>query len=205
MYDPKYPFGIVSSIYFDTPSKAAFAEKENGDLLKTKIRLRWYKETITDETAETLCFLEVKNRIGSGRTKERGKLYAPAKWINEVPLESHEIAEFMIEKAPDFEPLFRRNVLPMMTVVYKRHRFICPVTGARVCLDTHIHSDRVNSHYMPSAWPQEVDTIVFEIKDVPPQDVPWVEEMYLHGFRETSFSKYYECMVKSLNEGVNCE
>ncbi len=203
--DPEYPFGIVSSIYFDTPSRKMFFEKENGDLLKIKVRLRWYKETIRSESDTIKCFLEIKERIGSGRQKARAKMDVNARWINTVGLSSPEVAQLVMKGAPDYEYLFRRNLFPMMTVVYKRHRFICPCTGARVCLDTSIHSDRVNVHHLAGAVPEAIDTIVLEVKDAGFAELPWMDELYSRGFREGSFSKYYECMIKSQNGGVDCE
>jgi hypothetical protein len=204
-WDPEYPFGIVSSIYFDTGSKRIFSEKENGDLLKTKVRLRWYKDMVRDEDTEIPCFLEIKERIGGGRVKDRVQMKVRGGWIDSVPLESPELPRFIMEQAPRYSYLFYRELFPLMTVVYKRHRFVCPVTGARVCLDTHLHSDRVNSHHLPSALPEEVGTIVLEIKDAETVDIAWMEELYLHGFRERSFSKYYECVLQSMNGGISCE
>ena len=38
--DPKFAFGIVSSIYFDSPNWDYLREKRDSDYLKTKVRLR---------------------------------------------------------------------------------------------------------------------------------------------------------------------
>lgn len=69
--DPKFPFGIVSSIYYDTQNWDFLREKRNSDYLKTKIRLRWYDQTPASNDADGRSYAEIKYRIGSKRMKIR--------------------------------------------------------------------------------------------------------------------------------------
>ncbi|WP_248723442.1 polyphosphate polymerase domain-containing protein [Seonamhaeicola sp. ML3] len=50
-----------SSLYFDTPSKKFYNDHHNQKVNRTKIRMRKYVET-------DLCFLEVKQKDGRGKT-----------------------------------------------------------------------------------------------------------------------------------------
>ncbi|MBR1609174.1 MAG: VTC domain-containing protein, partial [Kiritimatiellae bacterium] len=66
--DGLHPADRVNSVYFDTHDLRGLAEKENGDNLKTKIRLRWYGRP--GETAgDVPAFLEAKHRVGAARRK----------------------------------------------------------------------------------------------------------------------------------------
>ena len=38
--DPEFDAGLVSTIYYDTPSLSLYESKRNGDFLKCKVRLR---------------------------------------------------------------------------------------------------------------------------------------------------------------------
>lgn len=66
--DPAFPHGIISSIYYDTRDGRYLAEKVNSDYLKTKIRLRWYRDP-DDASVDGPAFLEAKYRIGARREK----------------------------------------------------------------------------------------------------------------------------------------
>ena len=50
--DDEFPGNIVHSVYFDTPDLASYAEKANGDYLKTKLRLRWYARSAARRHAD---------------------------------------------------------------------------------------------------------------------------------------------------------
>jgi len=202
MQDAEHPVGCVNNVYFDTRSLTAFREKDHGDFLKTKVRLRWYRESYR---VTGTAFLEMKKRIGLGRSKIRKTLKINPNWIDNVALESGELEGWLEQVGDELGYLFTRQLVPVTTTVYDRHRFRCPATGARVCLDTNIHSDRVNSRHLSWAKPVRIRTVVVEIKGSSAVDIPWLTELYRHGFRVASFSKYYECVAKSINVGDICE
>ena len=62
--DPRYPAGIVTSIYYDTPRFHLLREKANSDYLKTKIRMRWYSDGGAPSD-DGVAFAEAKFRIGT--------------------------------------------------------------------------------------------------------------------------------------------
>jgi len=52
-----------SSLYFDTPCKKFYLDHHNGKVNRTKIRMRKYIES-------DLCFLEIKQKDGKGKTNK---------------------------------------------------------------------------------------------------------------------------------------
>jgi hypothetical protein len=52
-----------SSLYFDTPNKKFYLDHHNGKVNRTKIRMRKYIES-------DLCFLEIKQKDGKGKTNK---------------------------------------------------------------------------------------------------------------------------------------
>jgi hypothetical protein len=78
--DDAFPGNTVHSVYFDTPDLASYAEKANGDYLKTKLRLRWYARSAARPPADGgawTAWLEVKQRQGSRGLKRRRMLHLP--------------------------------------------------------------------------------------------------------------------------------
>ena len=53
-----YPRRRVNNVYFDTPDLFTFAENLSGSSARSKVRLRWYGETLRPEASQ----LEVKRR-----------------------------------------------------------------------------------------------------------------------------------------------
>lgn len=59
MPDGEFPENTINSIYYETRNFDAYSEKANGDLLKHKVRLRWYGSAKTDSgSACAPAFLE---------------------------------------------------------------------------------------------------------------------------------------------------
>ncbi|MDE3742018.1 polyphosphate polymerase domain-containing protein [Maribacter polysaccharolyticus] len=52
-----------ASLYFDTPAKKFYYDHHNGKVNRTKVRMRKYVES-------DICFLEVKQKDGRGKTKK---------------------------------------------------------------------------------------------------------------------------------------
>src|SRR5215470_13619678 len=78
--DDQFPENVVHSIYFDSPDLASYAEKANGDYLKTKLRLRWYaerRERASEAGGPWTAWLELKMRTGSRGAKRRRLLRLP--------------------------------------------------------------------------------------------------------------------------------
>lgn len=194
--DPEYPSGIISSIYYDTPRLASYNEKLNGELFKTKVRLRWYDEAEQAGKDQINVFLELKLKEGSGRRKIRQRLILDREWFNHVSLENDALRELVYRHGADFLEMLPADLFPVITVTFDRLRFVCPFSGCRVCLDTSIRTGRVNSALIPSVGTLPFDAVVVEIKGAQTAEVPWLGDLYRVGFRQRSFSKYGICMSK---------
>ncbi len=193
--DPEFPFGRISSIYYDTPKLDSYFEKSNGDFLKTKVRLRWYDNAPPQDGKQT-AFLELKFKIGGGRQKARRSLTVDASWLRSADLQDEKFRVLLYEQLTNLEEPLSSNLFPTFRLYYERRRFICPVSLARVCLDTAIGYDRVNTDLFASVAPGHLDYAILEIKDVGAgAETPWLEEIHRAGFYNQNFSKYAQCIA----------
>src|SRR5918996_741170 len=167
--DSSFYFGPIVTLYYDTPSLSLYGQVRNGDYLKTKVRLRWYQKHFPPEQRSVSCYMEIKQKCGTRRYKQRqpqtlepgcltGDIFSqPA--ILEAP---YELAELHV---------FARNVLvPILLVEYERFRFIDPVSGSRISLDSRITCSRANSAYLadaPLAWATDVLEIKGDLDELP--------------------------------------
>ncbi|MGB4046648.1 MAG: VTC domain-containing protein [Kiritimatiellia bacterium] len=200
--DPLYPVGYIHSIYFDTLLRDFWAAKKEGDHLKQKVRIRWYGTDGPPQNAEIPAFIEVKNRIGSARDKSRIKISAPAPWIQDVPLEDPSVTAFLYQHAPKLMEPIPMSLVPVICISYARRRYVCPLTGSRIALDTQIRAERLNATQFPAIHHVQVEQIVCEFKNQGKTLPDWVEQLYSLGLRLRSFSKFGECMNQILHGGI---
>ena len=198
--DSEYPKAQISSLYFDTPNLDLLKEKINSDFIKTKYRVRWYKD-FHQGTAKGQCFLEVKSKWGEIRNKKRKLLEIPSTRMESISFNSDSFNdinnEFQLLK-PSFSPL-----IPQYVVSYKRVRFKYPGTEIRFCLDFDINVPRMNNHLGALVnTNSKLANAVFEIKG-PEEDLPEMMKIIeTWGGQKNSFSKYLECyqMIKNIKE-----
>lgn len=189
--DPLFPVGIVSSIYFDTKDWRLLEEKLNSDHLKTKVRLRWYSDVQTGKNLPT-TFLEIKYKIGSARKKLRINTT-----INSSEMLATRLEEPSLLQIPRLT-LEHGVVLPMtlhpaFQLNYIRHRFVDPLTGARLAVDSNIHISRVNNRMIQTCNPTCLQEAVFELKYKNSTLPDWLHQLTALGCRKSSFSKYSNC------------
>jgi len=194
--DPDFAQGRVRSIYYDDMAMSAYYEKVNGDFLKQKVRLRWYDPDQCVAEGKRTAFLEVKRKAGSGRSKKREQLDLDSEWLEEGDLTDERFIGLIRGEERPHGGEVPYNLFPVAEIQYKRWRFMCPTSGARVCLDAEIAVERVNSMLIANAIEFRLNDIVVEIKDVVPEEVPWVNSLCQMGFRKDSFSKYGRCMSR---------
>ncbi|MGI6496515.1 MAG: VTC domain-containing protein [Kiritimatiellia bacterium] len=199
--DPKYPEGWIESIYFDTPQLTAYWEKANGDNLKRKIRVRWYPPT--DPAAAPrpqpgapgvpiLAFFEVKDRLGAAREKLHAGFRMDGALLQYAPLTDTALLRVIRRQARAMDVAMAEMIVPTISIRYYRYRFVCPVTGTRISLDTRLVSDRCNPDLMPETEPRYCMQIVCEAKSPVYRNWSWSETLFRLGFRSHSFSKYGE-------------
>ena len=198
--DAEHPEGELESVYFDTPDLLAWREKANGDSLKRKIRIRWYREGGLPSRCR--AWLEVKDRIGSARKKMRHAFTADGTFLDTAPLESAGW-KALLEKTMaetgwgmDVTPL-----LPAVSIRYRRRRYRCPATGSRLSVDHAIECPRANAGLLPFAGPMACPHSVCETKSAVADRWPFAGDLMRLGFRLRSFSKFGYFMEKLLDGG----
>ncbi len=196
--DQNYPTNRINSIYFDTLNWAFADEKAASDYLKTKVRIRWYDaeesvgEKAWEKRASPKCFLEVKRKIGSTREKVRTALQVIPHELSAGLLPSSDfsvIKEEITKLAPD---LGNMDLKPRILVRYLRHRFVDPVSGARIAFDSEITGTsilRSDSERFTARLSQSVLEVKSEAEDLPVN----LRSLNMPNLRKAAFSKYYEC------------
>lgn len=189
--DPEFPVGIVSSIYYDTRDWHFLREKINSDYLKTKVRVRWYTDIISQEPAG-YSFIEVKQKIGATRKKIRIKSDISGKWLSCVDLDSRKLLEIPHVIGTRFQDI-PKQIYPVFQIRYKRWRFIEPVTGTRLCIDQDIFVPKVNELIIAATTPLCLRYGVFELKGKIRELPDVLHQLTVLGCRKASFSKYSSC------------
>ena len=194
---PLFPYGVVSSIYFDTRNWRLLGEKINSDYFKCKYRIRWYSEFDHGGFGE-FTFIEIKKKIGTSREKKRIKSGIPGKFLDNADLNSEVFFNIASILRAEGE-LFYENLFPVFQISYKRWRFVEPITNTRLCIDSDISIPKVNELLFPMTTPFSLKNGVLEVKgsfdDLPDP----LHKIELLGCRKESFSKYKYCFEK-LNE-----
>ncbi len=183
--DPRFPEGVITSCYYDSISLDAYQESVDGELLKQKLRLRWYGEPI-DRYAGV--WLELKSRDGARSFKHRVR----------APIEGNESSLGLV--IPDQQTLRRQlreletlvgqrfapTLQPTAIVRYRRIRWQTTDGSLRASLDTDV---RVAAPQGLPIWLPLPDGGVLELKsagELPPQ----AAHLGRLGLRRSAHSKY---------------
>jgi hypothetical protein len=194
--DPDFPAGTIESIYFDDEVLSAYWEKANGDMFKRKVRLRWYPEGALPAAGPIAAFLEIKGRFGAARDKRHLRFTADGALLGGAPLHAPALSRLLYAQSAALS--LPAGLTPTISIRYHRHRFVCPLSGARICLDSEIHSARVNTNRFPDSGRLDADGLVCEIKDAQRRPTTWSGDLFRLGFRARSVSKYGLFMEKRM-------
>jgi len=195
--DRSFAENTVCSIYFDTVQLRLLDESRNGDRFKTKIRARWYEDPVT-EISDPASMLEVKHRIGSQRSKWRIKSPFSSAWLAQAQLEDSALLG-MSRFAARYAPIPPMQLVPYLLVKYRRRRYVEPLSGSRVSLDTEIRVSKTNLRRLPGPAPGRFETIVFEVKNSHGTLPGSLQCITALGCRKASFSKYSACMNAAMS------
>jgi hypothetical protein len=188
--DRDYPGGIVSTIYYDTPSLALLGEKINSDFLKTKVRLRWY-----DAPATGPLFLEVKQKVGQRRFKRRLVVDDRAAALASTPLESTAFSAPLDQLRTQLA--LPPRLAPLLQLSYRRRRFVDPGSGTRIALDTDIRVARINRQLLSRFDPSPLRAAVLEAKGSRATTPSFLAPLLGFGCRRAAFSKYLRCYLQA--------
>jgi hypothetical protein len=125
----------ILSLYFDTPSLLFYDEKLDGEMLRTKVRLRGYGTRLEDLSP---LFLEIKRKIDSRVVKYRHRferwtpeLASPGAWPLDADAEGAQIAQ----------ALHRYRLRPVVQVLYQREAYESDqVRTLRIAFDSQLYA-----------------------------------------------------------------
>lgn len=190
--DPRFPTGIISSIYYDTKDWLLLHEKLNSDYYKTKFRVRWY-EALGNEEHPDRSFVEIKYKIGATREKIRFESKYSGKELAAKDLTDPDLLSLQ-QQARKKGARIPFSLYPAFQIRYKRFRFLEPKTRCRICIDYDIQAPRVNSRMLNCAKPLAVlNTGVVEVKGSIAELPDTLHQLTALGCRKQAFSKYGSC------------
>ena len=192
----KHPANVVSSLYYDTRDRRSLYEKLNSNFLKTKFRLRWYRD-LDGHFSTPGSFFEIKQRVGTARNKRRIAAPFDASWLDGASLAEPALArtaELLRAHGVHTPPL-----VPVFVLRYERHRFLEPSSGLRINLDRRITVARSHPHVTGPRFRAALAQAVLEVKGARAEELPRPLWLALRlGCRLGSFSKYATCYAEAL-------
>jgi len=195
--DSKYCDAMVSSIYFDSDDFHNLHEKINSDYYKTKYRVRWYQDYKSQELSDR-AYMEAKMREGSTRSKRRVMCRLNPTELEEIDLEDRALQCIPLQFS-EAGVIPENNLFPVLQIKYSRRRFLEPLSGYRVSIDTDIGVTKINQRLLPDGRPATLQNAVIEIKGevtrLPDSFIPMIKM----GMRKASFSKYLACYARAIN------
>jgi hypothetical protein len=194
--DPSYPANYVLSLYYDNLRLDSLAEKVDSQFAKSKVRVRWYRhrDGVVDPGS---AMLEHKVRLGTLRRKSRVPLAQPPEWLDGAELH-HPALPRLPALFPSEERVPKTGLFPYLIVRYLRRRFVEPLSGSRVALDTAISVERVNRRFLGYVHPVPLDATVVEVKNRSGELPASLRSLLRLGARRASFSKYGACFRAAL-------
>jgi hypothetical protein len=201
--DPDYSEGFLESIYYDDHRLSAYWEKMDGNAYKCKYRVRWYPGTGLLAGGRRQAFLEVKNRIGAARDKQRFMITAERKLLEEAHLYDPALQSLLYAGAAGAGVIIPWDLVPTVSIRYHRRRYVCPHSGSRVCFDTELRTGRINSEVLPANGPITSGLVICEVKSGKNVEWEWAGSLSRAGLRLDSFSKYGELVHAIINGGLS--
>jgi len=196
--DSEYAEGQVNSLYFDTSDLDQYIRSASGDLIKDKVRVRWYGET-ENLRGVIPVFLELKSKEGFASNKQRQRLSVAAERLEPSRLGAGIVDRTtLIDTVARFGYFPELPLRPIIVISFWRYRFNEMATGMRVSLDCRIRSSIVApdlGHREGELW---VQGGVIEVKG-PSIELPvMLRRMKLLEIDWTRFSKYGHCVESHL-------
>lgn len=192
---------VVKSLYFDDENNCCFYENENGTDPRSKFRIRYYNDDITN------IRLEKKIKL-HGMTKKESCMISKEMCQNLIDgKEALSVSAMDKTSIALLTELKLRRLRPKVIVTYERRPFVYPAGNVRITFDGKLLSSNAVESFLEKEAPQRLvlktgDSIL---------EVKWDEllPVYIKNIFQTgdlqwsSFSKYYLCRRYSSNGGIN--
>jgi hypothetical protein len=176
--DREHAENQVESVYFDTLGLAAYGEKADGEYVKTKLRLRWYRPHTG------FAWLEIKAKRGSLGAKQRVRVaFEPP-----GPDADEEVFARVARSALGVA------LRPTLWVSYRRLRRVAPDASARISLDRDIRAVWASPALARRARPGALPVFVVEVKGDALEPPPGLARLIGRSARRAAFSKYAACV-----------
>jgi hypothetical protein len=193
--DSEYSVGIVTSIYFDTKDMLFYEEKRASTYRKQKTRLRWYADAVTGKP-HTQAFWEVKNRMGTQRSKTRRISNLSGDMLDSIDINDPAlIKESYAQRNTLDGQNSRLQIFPSVMIRYTRYRFIDSVNGSRINVDSDIYARSINPSLANERSIACLPAGVVEYKGEHESLSPVLLDLGGVGARKQAFSKY-ESVIK---------
>ena len=134
----QYDDRIVNSIYFDNSIKSSFYENVDGNMKKSKIRLRWYNNPKIIQNP----LLEIKNKISLVNYK---KIYKINKF-KKILFNKKNILKTIVDLKKNF--IFLNNKFPISSTHYLRKYFVSSHQNIRATIDTNISFRNLDNNFI---------------------------------------------------------
>ena len=154
-----YPSRTVTSIYYDTEDYSCFTESENGNLIRKKIRIRFYDDNVKD------LRLEIKSKNSELGSKE---------FYNPKLLNSRNISRICLPSIKNKNNILNLKLpkvieicfLPTLLIQYKRDYLVSYCKNVRITLDSNLKFVPIRKEYTKILNTQfhEIFDNVIEIK-----------------------------------------
>jgi hypothetical protein len=205
--DPEYPLGQVNSVYFDTFDLDQHERSMEGELVKDKVRIRWYGEEHDphdlaslysadkpDDGASVDAWLELKSRRGFSSTKQRRRVKIPRAHLA-LPALGRGITRprVLTETMAEFGFFPPGPIRPVIVISYFRRRFVEPLTGRRLSIDSQIRSTLLT----PGGLGERALELPGGLVEVKCDEItlpPSLRELETIGSAWSRFSKYSACL-----------
>lgn len=174
----------INSIYLDTNNYDSYYESSCGNMLRNKIRLRWYGIKLINKTS-----LEIKSKIGSVGTK---KIYS-LESINLNNLGNRSVLKKYINQSAI--PYNLKSMIigcyPTLYCYYDREYFISRHQKIRLTIDKNISYSHVKNNFLsfPKSAIKEKN-MVLEIKYDCFEDLSNFQSIIPFNIQAIRFSKY---------------
>lgn len=192
---------VVKSLYFDDETNRCYYENENGTDPRSKFRIRYYNNDLTNIRLEKKSKLRGMTKKESCMiSEEMCRAVLEGKDLFSMPALDETSKVLLTE-------LKLRRMHPKVIVTYERRPLICPAGNVRVTFDGKLLSSNAVEFFLEKEAPQrpvlKTGNCILEVK--------WDELLpfYIKNMLQTgemqwsSFSKYYLCRRYSSNGGIN--